>query len=324
MMVMILMVDWSNGLHSKHPLHSVVDQINESGPFIAVVMAYQTEAEALQSSGLFVARSDVPYIDLYGRRFHIGSIHGIDAIYVMCGQRRLNAGITIQTLLDVFDVWGIVHYGTAGSANASLTFGDVSIPKLVAFTGSWTWTRYGLKKNQESPELRFGEYNVPTHGYNLLSTVEFKPEELYSVGKPMEKVFWVTVNQEWYGLAQKLEVELEKCVNTTYCLPETPKIVTGLRASTADVFVDNAAYREFLFNEFGVSTVDEESAAIVMTAMSTGVPVIVFRAVSDLAGGEESSSTSLMELASSNSLKVAVEFVKMIGKKKKKRPFALK
>jgi hypothetical protein len=59
-------------------------------------------------------------------------------------------------------------------------------------------------------------------------------------------------------------VKLERCSNETYCLPTTPKLVTGLKASTADIFCDNAAYMQFLFEKFGVSTVDEESSAIVM------------------------------------------------------------
>lgn len=40
----------------------------------------------------------------------------------------------------------------------------------------------------------------------------------------------------------------------------------GLRGSTADIYLDNAAYRKFLFKEFNVSTADEESAAIVMVS----------------------------------------------------------
>jgi hypothetical protein len=51
------------------------------------------------------------------------------------------------------------------------------------------------------------------------------------------------------------------------------------------------------------------------TAMSPGVPVIVFRGVSDLAGGEPTwSSTSLMDLASINALKAAIEFIDVLGK----------
>lgn len=52
---------------------------------------------------------------------------------------QLNAAVTVQILIDVFSVSGIVHYGTAGSSNDSISFGDVSVPKLVAFTGAWTW-----------------------------------------------------------------------------------------------------------------------------------------------------------------------------------------
>lgn len=45
----------------------------------------------------------------------------------------------MQILLDVFDIEGVVHYGTAGSSNDSLSLGDVSVMKYVAFTSSWKW-----------------------------------------------------------------------------------------------------------------------------------------------------------------------------------------
>lgn len=55
------------------------------------------------------------------------------------GGAPATAGITVQMLLDVFEMAGIVHYGVAGSSDDSLFFGDVYIPFSVAFTGSWTW-----------------------------------------------------------------------------------------------------------------------------------------------------------------------------------------
>ncbi|XP_050245925.1 bark storage protein B-like [Quercus robur] len=117
------------------------------------------------------------------------------------------------------------------------------------------------------------------------------------------------VNFKWLQ-----DVKLKQCVSETYCLPETPKVVYGLRGSTADIYLDNVAYREFLFKAFNVSTVDEESAAIVMTSLSNGVPCIVFRGVSDYAGGEGLlSSTSLTYLAAVNALSVAVEFIGLFG-----------
>ncbi|TVU13017.1 hypothetical protein EJB05_46686, partial [Eragrostis curvula] len=176
---------------------------------------------------------------------------------------ELNAAVTVRTLIDVFTVSGIVHYGTAGSSNDSMSFGDVSVPKLVAYTGAWTWKKFKSSK-ESSAELRsFGEYNIPNGGENLLGSLKYRNEELYSVGKPMKEVFWLPVDSEWFKIAEQLKVTLERC-NDTFCLPATPQIVYGLTGSSADMFLDNAEYRNFLFREFGVSTVDEESAAVVM------------------------------------------------------------
>lgn len=89
-----------------------------------------------------------------------------------------------------------------------------------------------------------------------------------------------------------------------------------MRGATANVYLDNAAYRTFLFNKLNVSTTDEESAAVVMTCVSNGLPCVVFRGISDMAGAEEAAeltSTGLSSLAAVNVVKVAVEFIGLIG-----------
>jgi hypothetical protein len=43
----------------------------------------------------------------------------------------LNTTVTVQTLIDVFTISGIVHYGTTGSSNDSMSFDA----KLVAYKG---------------------------------------------------------------------------------------------------------------------------------------------------------------------------------------------
>lgn len=86
---------------------------------------------------------------------------------------QLNAAVTVQTLIDVFSVSGIVHYGTAGSCNDSISFGDVSVPRLVAYTGAWTWKKFRSPR-ESSAELSFGEYNVPDGGgENLLGSLRW-------------------------------------------------------------------------------------------------------------------------------------------------------
>ncbi|KAJ0079417.1 hypothetical protein Patl1_23821 [Pistacia atlantica] len=313
---LLLMVQCSMQLRKTHPMHEIVDIVNENGgPYIGLVMAYPTEEMALQTSGLFVRNSQIPWVDLAGRRFNIGKIKNVDVIYVMTGEQTLNAGITVQILLDVFDIEGVVHYGTAGSSNDSLSLGDVSVMKYVAFTSSWKWKEFESKKGK-LPELIFGAFNFPERGENLLAKVEYTPSQLYSPGKPMEEIFWLQVDSKWFNVSTQLQdLELQQCINDTYCLPNRAEIVFGLRGSTADIFLDNAAYREFLFKELNVSTVDEESAAIVMTCLSNAVPSVVFRGVSDLAGGgEKLLSSSLSSLASVNALIVAVEFIALIDK----------
>lgn len=297
-------------------MHGIVDRVNEiGGPYIGLVMAYPPEELALITSRLFVHNSRIPFIDLAGRRFNVGKIKNVDVIYVMTGEQTVNAGITVQILLDAFDIRGVVHYGTAGSSNNSLSFGDVSVMKNVAFTGSWKWKAFKSETGQ-LPELDFGAFNFPVRGKNLLAKVEFTPSQLYSAGKPMEELFWLPVDSEWFDIATQLQdLELQRCLNDTYCLPETPKVIVGLRGSTADIFLDNAAYREFLFKQFNVSTVDEESAAIVMACLSNAVPSIVFRGVSDLGGGSDRLlSISRISLASVNALRVAAEFIALIDK----------
>jgi nucleoside phosphorylase len=61
-------------------------------------------------------------------------------------------------------------------------------------------------------------------------------------------------------------MELEKCVNSSLCLPEKPKLVVGLKGATSNIFLDNAAYRDFLFQTFEVSSSDMESSAVVMAS----------------------------------------------------------
>ncbi|KAJ0102309.1 hypothetical protein Patl1_05977 [Pistacia atlantica] len=79
-------------------------------------------------------------------------------------------------------------------------------------------------------------------------------------------------------------IALEQCVNSTLRLQEKPKLAVGLRGSTANIFVNNAAYRDFLFRSFNVSSADMESSAVVMTCLSNSFPMIVIRVLSDLAG----------------------------------------
>jgi len=67
---------------------------------------------------------------------------------------------------------------------------------------------------ESSAELRFGEYNIPNGGENLLGSLKFRNEELYSVGKPMEEVFWLPVDSAWFKIAEQLKVSDAKYISS--------------------------------------------------------------------------------------------------------------
>ena len=60
------------------------------------------------------------------------------------------------------------------------------------------------------------------------------------------------------------DISLVSCVNATYCLDKPPKLVIVEKGISANAFLDNAAYREFLHNKFDVSPVDMESASVAL------------------------------------------------------------
>ncbi|KAL3520809.1 hypothetical protein ACH5RR_018958 [Cinchona calisaya] len=303
----------------KKTLAKTIKELNRKGPYLGLITVYAPEEDAFFASGAFKPNPKQPYVDLSGRRFRIGSIEGSKVIYVRCGVGLVNAAAATQQMLDVFHITGIVHFGIAGNANSSMSIGDVIIPKQFAQTGIWDW----VKPNATIPtndvaELDFGSYNMPSGGDNNLGSIGYSTEFFYSKsGKPNtpQRTIWFQTSQNWFELASSLEgMELEQCVNSSLCLPKKPKVVVGLNGATSNSFVDNAAYREFLYTTFHVSSLDMESAAIVMTSLSNGFNVIVIRGLSDLAGAQDGDNTILLfgPLAATNVAKAVIQFVKAL------------
>lgn len=111
------------------------------------------------------------------------------------------------------------------------------------------------------------------------------------------------------------DMALEKCLNSTCCLSHTPKITRVLRGTSASIYLDNSAYRSFIYDKFGVGPVEMESAAVALVCHQQRVPFITFRALSDLAGGgsaESNEADTFTPLAATNSVAVVVEFIKIM------------
>ncbi|KAH7537019.1 hypothetical protein FEM48_Zijuj03G0047900 [Ziziphus jujuba var. spinosa] len=266
--------------------NEVLKQVNSKGPYIGLITVFPPEETAFFGTGAFKPSPIHSSLDLSGRRFRIG---------------KVNAAAATQQMVDLFEIVGIIHFGIAGNINASMSIGDITIPK----------------HNDTVAHLDFETYNVPKGGHNILGQIRYIHEEFFSVsGEPniARPLFWLEVNQEWLHVATKLErMELEQCINKSLCLPKKPKLVVGLRGTTANIFVDNAAYRDFLFHSFHVASTDMESAAV--TSVSNGIPVIVIRGLSDKAGGQSGQNAikTFGPLAARNAAKAVLQFLKQLN-----------
>ena len=64
-----------------------------------------------------------------GMDFYEGSLEGKPVVIVQCGIGKVNAGMCVQILADLFNVTHILNTGVAGSLNAKLDIGDILISK---------------------------------------------------------------------------------------------------------------------------------------------------------------------------------------------------
>lgn len=95
------------------------------------------------------------------------------------------------------------------------------------------------------------------------------------------------------------------------CLGHTPRVAVGGTGVSGSAFVDNAAYRQYLARVYDARVVDMESAAVAQVAYVNQVPFVVFRSVSDLAGGdaEDNRMLSFMSLAAGNAAHLVRAFL---------------
>lgn len=68
-------------------------------------------------------------VEKAGMKFHEGTINKTDVVIVQSGIAKVNAGICVQILVDLFDVTHIINTGVAGSLNNAINVGDVVISK---------------------------------------------------------------------------------------------------------------------------------------------------------------------------------------------------
>lgn len=250
-----------------------------------------------------------------GRSVYIGTLYGHKVLMTLSGESMVNASMTAQALLDHFNVQRIVFSGIAGGVNPNLNIGDVVIPAK--------WSEY--QENVFARETAPGVYTLPPGFQQVLPNYGMmfpQPVSITTVNGPTDQgsdYIWFPVDPALLAIAQQVasSVVLDRCTPSNVCLSQEPIIKAGGNGVSGPTFVDNADYRAYVYATWQADALDMESAAVAHVATVNDVPFIVFRSLSDLAGGGpgENEVGTFFQLAANNSAKVMTAFIQALPEK---------
>ncbi|MGA1797167.1 5'-methylthioadenosine/S-adenosylhomocysteine nucleosidase [Sphingomonas sp. 4RDLI-65] len=270
-------------------------------PRTVVMTAFAPEWESLAHS------IDKPKTyKLNGLTFLTGTMAGKPVLLMQSGVSMVNAAMNTQLVLDRFTVRRIVFSGIAGGVDPGLSIGDVVVPDHWA---QYLEVSFARKAGEGWTPPEPADADAPKN-YGMMFP---RGVRVGNAAEPARRHYAFPVDPAMLALARKVatDVTLRRCVTQQACLTETPKIVVGGTGVSAGVYADNAEFRSYLSQTYKAPVLDMESAAVAQVAYANAVPVIVFRSLSDLAGGDAGANqmTVFMTLAASNSADVVRAFV---------------
>jgi adenosylhomocysteine nucleosidase len=219
----------------------------------------------------------------------------------------VNAAMNTQLVIDRFNITHIIFSGIAGGVNPAYQIGDVVI------AAQWAQYQEALAAREISPGVyappSFATTPFPNFGFLFPQMVNVRSNLIVSG----EDKFWFEVDPQMLAVAGSVAptVILAQCTAESICLVNPPQIHVGGNGVSGPTFVDNAEYREYVFDTFAADALDMETAAAAMVAYANGVPFLAFRSLSDLAGGGpgENEIGTFFQLAADNSAAVTIAFL---------------
>jgi adenosylhomocysteine nucleosidase len=222
----------------------------------------------------------------------------------------VNAAMNTQLVLDRFTVKRIVFSGIAGGVDPALSIGDVIVAE--------DWAQYlEVSFARQTPQGWVAPEPVDADAPPHFGMMFPRGVRLGNATETPRRHYRQAVDPALLALARKIApgLTLRRCVDrqatAANCLAHDPKFVVGGTGVSAGVYADNAEFRDYLATAWKARVLDMESAAVVQVAYANSVPVIVFRSLSDLAGGDAGANqmNTFMALASVNSADVVRAFV---------------
>jgi adenosylhomocysteine nucleosidase len=275
----------------------------DTEPRLAIISAFKPELEKLYAEAIV---TDTYVIN--GRSYYVGQLAGNDVVLALSGISMINAAMTTQTLHDRFSVSGIIFSGIAGGVNPDLNIGDVVVP------AEWAQYQEQLYARESEDGWDTGWFSNEFGHFGMMF-----PQKVFVTRKNgetdvEEPHFWFQADTAMVRVARKIaqDVNLYKHTSNGDSLTSDPRVIVGGKGVSGQTFVDNAPYRDWVWETFRADALDMETAAVAHVAYVNGIPFIAFRSLSDLAGGGpgENELPTFFQLAADNSAKVVISFLK--------------
>jgi adenosylhomocysteine nucleosidase len=283
----------------------------DATPRTVVMTAFFPEWQALEHA------VDKPRIyKINGLTFLTGMMEGKPVVLMQSGVSMVNAAMNTQLVLDRFKVKRIVFSGIAGGVDPNLTIGDVVVAQ--------DWAQYlEVQFARKTPQGWKTPEPIDPEAPKNWEMMFPRGVRVGNARESAHRQYTIAVDPGLVDLARQVaaRTQLKRCIGQDpaqgapgACLKEEPKIVVGGTGVSAGVFADNAEFRQYLQATYKARVLDMESAAVAQVAYANQVPAIVFRSLSDLAGGDvgENQMDTFMALASVNSAQVVRAFVKAL------------
>jgi adenosylhomocysteine nucleosidase len=198
--------------------------------------------------------------ELAGREVLTGRLFGRPVAMIESGIGKVAAAMTATLLLDGLRCRAIVMSGVAGGIDPALAIGDLVVARRLI-----------------------------QHDYGRLQAGGFTPF------RPAVPPFGPGRDDYAFGLPADL-VERIRAALDGFQLPRLPADLVGAGARapmvkigtivSGDQFINDETVRGRLQRDFGAHACEMEGAAVAQVAAAFGVPAIVIRSLSDLAGAD--------------------------------------
>jgi adenosylhomocysteine nucleosidase len=233
----------------------------EGKPPCLILYAFNEEGSAIAAQ-MTVTQTDT----ILGRVVLSGVASGRSIVVAESGVGMTNAAMTAQRLIDQYHPVVVIFTGIAGAIDSSVHIGDIVI------ASSWVQHDFGY---------------IGAEGFKLNGIRTFDPHK-----DGVVRLTEFPVDSLLLSVAQGSIID---DVNLDSVGIRKPAVIVGGVGASGNTFIDSREKRDWLSQSLNAKVVDMESAAVVQVCIANGIPVIVMRSASDLAGGS-GSSTARVEL----------------------------